>query len=1027
MCGAALPLPVPPLFCGRPHPCVVTQTPLIFVLKCTGHKVSRGWQKALQTCGGGMATRPAVKRQQLAKVKLNRVVLKLEDNMYLIKTCDEIRKRIQLRQFEPVHKGSGHIDARWECTITAFVETNGLTVVIARLRKLYLLATPEKQAGPTLKSFKAAVEADKWQQMSWWETLFYDEVTITVTVTKGRKKNREQTTRIEYRERDLSATLTLDEMYDAYKGPHVLPQQEVLSIELDDKKLTKEQLWAAVNKADTTWKAARENAQSQTSKMKGLAGIQPPAAFGPAASHLAPIKVPGLLWDQRDVDLAMRDSVFEAFGALHVRPFLHFLELRQPGIFFLAFERISRHRAVNTLFIKAASATDCDERFSDCSSESDGCMLTAVREADVRLGRALSFALAHAEELKSRGYGMAGRQPCLDIILEIGTSYGQYCNDQFAEWNTNPVYRLGCVGSSVGGPAHAKWLTRVKDENGLVGKPKLRAALAKVLHILPRDVQVALDDAAYTDPDTGGPMRLASEKTEECRTLWRELEEYSNESEALAVIATRKVRPLYQRLFAHIEHFYRPLLLVNAMGEEGVKGGKHVKPQQALFPIGTEVRLQNHFHTIWEAGMWGQPPREWLARQRAARKEAARKAAEERKQQREAPPAKPLRNVELHGATDSPETSGDEAFVDPLAESDGEGGDPSQESAVVDNDGSAHRPIAKEELVEGLVCWCYDIDKPRSKVLTSKKVSFPVVLLADYQRGTEYISCMCLTDGAAAGEFVPDNRVSSDGKTSYLDTRDLVSLLFFDESRPLSQIDGEQRWYDPGVWEGTIAQRASGNASGDTVQTPIDAKVKREPELSKRDERSLAREAIKTSSSALSTADKQREALVPPVASAKSSSPMVPGKASSSESSGKAREGQAPGRTAARQMQGTADGSANDLWDVWHQSHVWQANSCYVDAPIELWFFLQLWLGSKTSDQLILPVPLAVERNAFRAAAVCVSTAKDNIDLTEDSEPATSTISIRSDATAALKDWWAARVELYHATSPPTEERISDG
>ena len=58
---------------------------------------------------------------------------------------------------------------------------------------------------------------------------------------------------------------------------------------------------------------------------------------------------------------------------------------------------------------------------------------------------------------------------------------------------------------------------------------------------------------------------------------------------------------------------------------------------------------------------------------------------------------------------------------------------------------------------------------------------------------------------------------------------------------------------------------------------------------------------------------------------------------------------------------------------------------------------------------------------------ICASTAKDNIDLTEDtSEPATSTISIRADAAAALKDWWAARVELYHATSPPTEERISD-
>ena len=243
--------PSPTSFCD-------VQTPLITPIKCTGHKVSRSWQMSLETCGGGEATRPAVKRQQLAKVKLNRVTLKLEDNMYLIKTCDPVRQQIQLRQCEPVHKGSGHIDSRWECTIFGLVETNGMTIVMGRLQKLHLQATPDNRDAPTLGSFKAVIDANKWQEAEWWEALFFEEV--SVTVTHGRRKK----TTIERRERNLSTTLSLDDMYDAYQGPHVLPQQEVLTIELDTANLSRAELAAAVAEADKAWKASRNKAAANS-------------------------------------------------------------------------------------------------------------------------------------------------------------------------------------------------------------------------------------------------------------------------------------------------------------------------------------------------------------------------------------------------------------------------------------------------------------------------------------------------------------------------------------------------------------------------------------------------------------------------------------------------------------------------------------------------------------------------------------------------------------------------------------------
>ena len=90
------------------------KTPLIFILKCTAHKVSRSWQKALQLSGGGKAWRLPVKRQQLGKTNLNRLVLLLEDNLFLLKKCEPVHAKAQAWLQGLLHLVSGHVDTRWE-------------------------------------------------------------------------------------------------------------------------------------------------------------------------------------------------------------------------------------------------------------------------------------------------------------------------------------------------------------------------------------------------------------------------------------------------------------------------------------------------------------------------------------------------------------------------------------------------------------------------------------------------------------------------------------------------------------------------------------------------------------------------------------------------------------------------------------------------------------------------------------------------------------------------------------------------
>ena len=208
-------------------------TALIIVLKCAAHKVARALRRLLQSAGGGISARPAVKRQQTGKVQLNCTTLMLEDVLFLLKKCPALRQAVARQQRELLHKIDGHVDARWEWDISALEEVVGLTVVMKRLEQLYKSATPAKSAAPTLASFKEAVERDPWQQLEWWEGLFYM-ITYSKKARggKGGKGGKKTLTLIE-----PSRQITIDVMLMGYSGPRVLPVLDAVASALDPQAL----------------------------------------------------------------------------------------------------------------------------------------------------------------------------------------------------------------------------------------------------------------------------------------------------------------------------------------------------------------------------------------------------------------------------------------------------------------------------------------------------------------------------------------------------------------------------------------------------------------------------------------------------------------------------------------------------------------------------------------------------------------------------------------------------------------------
>lgn len=211
-------------------------TPLIFVLKCTAHKVARALRKLLQSAGGGFSARPAIKRQQTGKVQLNRTTLMLEDSLFLLKKCSGLRKAVARQQKEPLHKIDGHVDARWEWDISALEEVVGLTVVLRRLAQLFESATPANSAAPTLQSFKEAVERDRWQQLEWWESLLFE--TTYPKKARGKSGKAGKAGKKTLTLRDPSRQITIDAVLQCYSGPRVLPVLDAVASALDPQALS---------------------------------------------------------------------------------------------------------------------------------------------------------------------------------------------------------------------------------------------------------------------------------------------------------------------------------------------------------------------------------------------------------------------------------------------------------------------------------------------------------------------------------------------------------------------------------------------------------------------------------------------------------------------------------------------------------------------------------------------------------------------------------------------------------------------
>ena len=56
----------------------------------------------------------------------------------------------------------------------ALQEHNGMTLVLARLQALHHEASPSTNNMPTIGQFKAVVDANVWQEASWWDSLFFE-------------------------------------------------------------------------------------------------------------------------------------------------------------------------------------------------------------------------------------------------------------------------------------------------------------------------------------------------------------------------------------------------------------------------------------------------------------------------------------------------------------------------------------------------------------------------------------------------------------------------------------------------------------------------------------------------------------------------------------------------------------------------------------------------------------------------------------------------------------------------------------
>jgi hypothetical protein len=355
---------------------------------------------------------------------IDREILLMEDAAYLLKKWEALRSQAQKLQPERVYKIRGCIDTRFEYSVNALRLTLGLTIVCERLVALWDKALKEPDRPPAgglkgrvmLVAVERVVAADPWHK----EGKF-----------------------------DLTSAppmLLFADFLDAYSGPFILPQLDLIGSWLNPDKVSFEEL------------------QEEDATLQLPDGYCCPL---PSEGKLAE-KLPSFLLDVGDIKLRIDCAISEVIGQEHFMPHVHFVELRRFGIFFEAHDEIEKHRALLKKF------------------EADDWLIDAVHPFRSSFARALDFLLRYARRHDHEDWAR-------ERVGQKMGEYSTYYHDQTEEWFTNPASMIGRLGSVKSGVKAAR-------EMVTEGKAELIAAVAAVLHVDSPKVRSALQREEYHGP-----------------------------------------------------------------------------------------------------------------------------------------------------------------------------------------------------------------------------------------------------------------------------------------------------------------------------------------------------------------------------------------------------------------------------------------------------------------------------------------------------------------------------------------------
>ena len=188
---------------------------LIFVIRCMAHITGRTLRHMLNKLNS-KAGRAGLKRKS-AEPSIDREILLMEDMAYLLKKWEALRAKAQSLQPEPVRKIRGCINTRFEYSAHALRLIVGLTLVCDRLWAIWERLL---EADPPLPSALGQVVLATAQRVVAEDPWHADKFDFA----------------------DAPHLLSFTDLLDAYIGPLILPQLDLVGVWLNSEELSFEEL-----------------------------------------------------------------------------------------------------------------------------------------------------------------------------------------------------------------------------------------------------------------------------------------------------------------------------------------------------------------------------------------------------------------------------------------------------------------------------------------------------------------------------------------------------------------------------------------------------------------------------------------------------------------------------------------------------------------------------------------------------------------------------------------------------------------